>query len=49
MKKLDLAKTRCLGFDGDADRIVYYLPVEGFGSIKLLDGDKIISLYALMF
>ncbi|KRW99776.1 Alpha-D-phosphohexomutase, alpha/beta/alpha I/II/III [Pseudocohnilembus persalinus] len=49
LKQLDLAKTRCLGFDGDADRIVYYLPVEGFEKIKLLDGDKIISLYALMF
>ncbi|CAN6463274.1 unnamed protein product [Victoria cruziana] len=37
---------RCASFDGDADRIVYFhvLPT---GQIILVDGDKILSLFAL--
>lgn len=49
LKKMDLSKTRCLSFDGDADRIVYYLPIEGFEKLHLLDGDRYISLFAKFF
>ncbi|KAJ4908127.1 Phosphoacetylglucosamine mutase [Raphanus sativus] len=40
---------RCASFDGDADRLVYfYVPSESSGGkIELLDGDKILSLFAL--
>ncbi|XP_014677505.1 PREDICTED: phosphoacetylglucosamine mutase-like [Priapulus caudatus] len=36
---------RCLSFDGDADRVVYYYIDEG-GKFSLLDGDKIATLVA---
>lgn len=45
----NLDKVRCLAFDGDADRIVYFLPDHELKEIKLLDGDKMISLYAKFF
>ncbi|KAH0860577.1 hypothetical protein HID58_088838, partial [Brassica napus] len=40
---------RCASFDGDADRLVYfYIPSESCGDkVELLDGDKILSLFAL--
>ncbi|CAG7910985.1 unnamed protein product, partial [Brassica rapa] len=40
---------RCASFDGDADRLVYfYIPLESCGDkVELLDGDKILSLFAL--
>lgn len=40
---------RCVSFDGDADRIVYFLPVDGFKSMLLLDGDRYITLFAVFF
>ncbi|XP_018511176.1 phosphoacetylglucosamine mutase [Brassica rapa] len=44
------AGMRCASFDGDADRLVYfYIPSESCGGdkVELLDGDKILSLFAL--
>lgn len=38
---------RCCSLDGDADRIVYYY-VDNGGVFKLLDGDRIATLGALM-
>ncbi|KAJ4882571.1 Phosphoacetylglucosamine mutase [Raphanus sativus] len=41
---------RCASFDGDADRLVYfYVPSESCSGdkVELLDGDKILSLFAL--
>ncbi|CAA7061421.1 unnamed protein product [Microthlaspi erraticum] len=40
---------RCASFDGDADRLVYfYIPSVSSGNkVELLDGDKILSLFAL--
>ncbi|KAK1286839.1 Phosphoacetylglucosamine mutase [Acorus calamus] len=40
--------TRCVSLDGDADRLVYFrvLPTDG-RSVDLVDGDKILSLFAL--
>lgn len=39
---------RCASFDGDADRLVYFIvPPESSGRIDLVDGDKILSLFAL--
>ncbi|KAG4304403.1 hypothetical protein PORY_002113 [Pneumocystis oryctolagi] len=39
-------KGRCISFDGDADRIVYYF-IDSGGKFRLLDGDKIASLTAM--
>ncbi|KAJ1391758.1 Phosphoacetylglucosamine mutase [Sesbania bispinosa] len=42
------AGIRCASFDGDADRLVYFsIPPESNGTIDLVDGDKILSLFAL--
>ncbi|XP_072027249.1 phosphoacetylglucosamine mutase-like [Amphiura filiformis] len=38
-------ETKCVSFDGDADRIVYFYMGKG-GKFKLLDGDKIATLIA---
>ncbi|KAL0709682.1 hypothetical protein Bca4012_016660 [Brassica carinata] len=38
---------RCASFDGDADRLVYFYVSSGDEKIELLDGDKILSLFAL--
>ncbi|KAJ8755210.1 hypothetical protein K2173_019008 [Erythroxylum novogranatense] len=39
---------RCASLDGDADRLVYFsLPSEDSGKIDLVDGDKILSLFAI--
>ncbi|XP_010540770.1 PREDICTED: phosphoacetylglucosamine mutase [Tarenaya hassleriana] len=39
---------RCVSLDGDADRLVYFfIPSDSTGNIELLDGDKILSLFAL--
>lgn len=40
---------RCASFDGDADRLVYfYIPSNSStDKVELLDGDKILSLFAL--
>ncbi|CAH8381428.1 unnamed protein product [Eruca vesicaria subsp. sativa] len=38
---------RCVSFDGDADRLVYFYVTSGDNKIELLDGDKILSLFAL--
>lgn len=36
-------KDRCVSFDGDADRIVYYYQDQSV-KFRLLDGDRIASL-----
>ncbi|KAK7367702.1 hypothetical protein VNO80_09720 [Phaseolus coccineus] len=42
------AGIRCASLDGDADRFVYFIvPSESNGRIDLVDGDKILSLFAL--
>ncbi|TKY70737.1 Phosphoacetylglucosamine mutase [Spatholobus suberectus] len=42
------AGIRCASLDGDADRLVYFIvPPESNGRIDLVDGDKILSLFAL--
>ncbi|XP_004511763.1 phosphoacetylglucosamine mutase [Cicer arietinum] len=42
------AGIRCASLDGDADRLVYfYVPPETNAQIDLVDGDKILSLFAL--
>ncbi|XVF78805.1 hypothetical protein PTKIN_Ptkin14bG0166400 [Pterospermum kingtungense] len=39
---------RCASLDGDADRLVYFsVPTDGSSKIDLVDGDKILSLFAL--
>ncbi|KAK4262493.1 hypothetical protein QN277_028048 [Acacia crassicarpa] len=39
---------RCASLDGDADRLVYFsVTAESNGKIELVDGDKILSLFAL--
>ncbi|KAL4034561.1 hypothetical protein IC575_003213 [Cucumis melo] len=39
---------RCASFDGDADRLVYFtVPSESSNRINLVDGDKILSLFAI--
>ncbi|GMH22613.1 hypothetical protein Nepgr_024456 [Nepenthes gracilis] len=38
---------RCASLDGDADRLVYFLVLPHGSKIDLLDGDKILSLFAL--
>lgn len=39
---------RCASLDGDADRLVYfYVPLKDSDKIDLVDGDKILSLFAL--
>ncbi|AES94391.1 putative phosphoacetylglucosamine mutase [Medicago truncatula] len=42
------AGTRCASLDGDADRLVYFsVPPESNAQIDLVDGDKILSLFAV--
>ncbi|XP_061343930.1 phosphoacetylglucosamine mutase [Gastrolobium bilobum] len=42
------AGMRCASLDGDADRLVYFsVPPESSGMIDLVDGDKMLSLFAL--
>lgn len=42
------AGIRCASLDGDADRLVYFIvPPESNGRIDLVDGDKILSLFAV--
>ncbi|KAL4272672.1 hypothetical protein GQ457_13G004220 [Hibiscus cannabinus] len=39
---------RCASFDGDADRLVYFtVPTNSSSKIDLVDGDKILSLFAV--
>lgn len=38
---------RCASFDGDADRLVYFLVQPNSNKIELVDGDKIMALFAL--
>lgn len=38
---------RCASLDGDADRIVYFIVLPDSNKIDLVDGDKILSLFAL--
>lgn len=39
---------RCASFDGDADRLVYFsVPSKDNCKIDLVDGDKILSLFAI--
>ncbi|GAV90135.1 PGM_PMM_IV domain-containing protein/PGM_PMM_I domain-containing protein/PGM_PMM_II domain-containing protein/PGM_PMM_III domain-containing protein [Cephalotus follicularis] len=39
---------RCASLDGDGDRLVYFtVPSNSSGDIDLIDGDKILSLFAL--
>ncbi|KAL6548211.1 hypothetical protein OROGR_008632 [Orobanche gracilis] len=41
------AGIRCASLDGDADRLVYFLVLPNSNKIDLVDGDKILSLFAL--
>ncbi|XP_058778137.1 phosphoacetylglucosamine mutase [Vicia villosa] len=42
------AGIRCASLDGDADRLVYFsVPPESNAQINLVDGDKILSLFAV--
>lgn len=42
------AGVRCASLDGDADRLVYFhVPSAGDNRVDLVDGDKILSLFAL--
>ncbi|XP_022135971.1 phosphoacetylglucosamine mutase [Momordica charantia] len=39
---------RCASFDGDADRLIYFtVPSKSSNKINLVDGDKILSLFAI--
>ncbi|KAL3497695.1 hypothetical protein ACH5RR_040427 [Cinchona calisaya] len=38
---------RCASLDGDADRLVYFLVQPNSNKIELVDGDKIMALFAL--
>ncbi|CAN1155918.1 Phosphoacetylglucosamine mutase [Linum perenne] len=39
---------RCASLDGDADRLVYFsVPSENSNKVELVDGDKILSLFAV--
>lgn len=38
---------RCASFDGDADRLVYFLVQPNSNKIELVDGDKIMALFTL--
>lgn len=40
---------RCLAFDGDADRIVYFLPKPTLDELILFDGDRMICLFGVFF
>ncbi|KAK4400433.1 Phosphoacetylglucosamine mutase [Sesamum angolense] len=41
------AGIRCASLDGDADRLVYFSVLSNSNKINLVDGDKILSLFAL--
>ncbi|CAA0806675.1 Phosphoacetylglucosamine mutase [Striga hermonthica] len=41
------AGMRCASLDGDADRLVYFSVLPNSNKIDLVDGDKILSLFAL--
>ncbi|KAL0372997.1 UNVERIFIED_CONTAM: Phosphoacetylglucosamine mutase [Sesamum calycinum] len=41
------AGIRCASLDGDADRLVYFSVLSNSNKIDLVDGDKILSLFAL--
>ncbi|KAL0446331.1 UNVERIFIED_CONTAM: Phosphoacetylglucosamine mutase [Sesamum latifolium] len=41
------AGMRCASLDGDADRLVYFSVLSNSNKINLVDGDKILSLFAL--
>ncbi|XP_057811520.1 phosphoacetylglucosamine mutase [Salvia miltiorrhiza] len=41
------AGMRCASLDGDADRLVYFYVLSNSNKIDLVDGDKILSLFAL--
>ncbi|KAI3453426.1 hypothetical protein Pfo_010089 [Paulownia fortunei] len=41
------AGIRCASLDGDADRLVYFSVISNSNKIDLVDGDKILSLFAL--
>ncbi|XP_051145585.1 phosphoacetylglucosamine mutase [Andrographis paniculata] len=41
------AGIRCVSLDGDADRLVYFCVSSNSNNIELVDGDKILSLFAL--
>ncbi|XP_068667447.1 phosphoacetylglucosamine mutase isoform X2 [Aristolochia californica] len=41
------AGTRCASLDGDADRLVYFRVLKNSEKVDLVDGDKILSLFAL--
>lgn len=39
----------CLSFDGDADRIVYFIPDFKTGNLDVLDGEKLLTLLTMAF
>ncbi|KAL3626576.1 hypothetical protein CASFOL_030125 [Castilleja foliolosa] len=41
------AGIRCASLDGDADRLVYFSVIPNTSKIDLVDGDKILSLFAI--
>ncbi|KAH6810110.1 phosphoglucosamine mutase-like protein [Perilla frutescens var. frutescens] len=41
------AGMRCASLDGDADRLVYFFVLSNSNKIDLVDGDKILSLFAV--
>ncbi|GFP99631.1 phosphoacetylglucosamine mutase [Phtheirospermum japonicum] len=41
------AGIRCASLDGDADRLVYFSVIPNSSKIDLVDGDKILSLFAI--
>ncbi|KAH6810278.1 phosphoglucosamine mutase-like protein [Perilla frutescens var. frutescens] len=41
------AGMRCASLDGDADRLVYFFVLSNSSKIDLVDGDKILSLFAV--
>ena len=39
----------CLSYDGDADRLVYFIPDFETKLLKVIDGEKILSLLTMSF
>ncbi|XP_042390847.1 phosphoacetylglucosamine mutase-like [Zingiber officinale] len=44
---LDDVGMKCASLDGDGDRLVYFIPSASSNNVDLVDGDKILTLFAL--
>ncbi|XP_074564068.1 phosphoacetylglucosamine mutase isoform X2 [Curcuma longa] len=44
---LDDVGMKCASLDGDGDRLVYFIPSASSKNVDLIDGDKILTLFAL--